>query len=350
MRRIVWLLAVVGTTALAGAPPAEAQISHSQLMGTWQIIAVKNLKTGEVDSIANRRLIWTQYTRSRWTYVWSDTGRQVVSPAELGALPRDSVFPTNYGKIWDREHRHRFWGSGGEYWLVGDSMYYTNVISIEPYMLQLGGVEHIAFVNDTAYVYHSVPDRDGVVREYVHRRLGRYTPPPPPARRGAGRAGGAEGAEGAEGAARLDPRLLQGTWQVMSVRNTRTGEVEQVAQRRVNWFHLTGRHWTYVWMTKDRPVVTPDELARLAPEDRMLANYRKVWDDQHRPVFWASGGTYRVEDGKFIVEPRVMSIEPWMVGVSGVEPIVRLDRQSYIYRSPPDAAGVIRETVHRRIE
>ncbi len=45
-----------------------------------------------------------------------------------------------------------------------------------------------------------------------------------------------------------------------------------------------------------------------------------------------------------------MSIEPWMIGVEGNEPISQLDRTTYVYLSPPRADGSVTETRHRRID
>ncbi|MBI4503573.1 MAG: hypothetical protein HY700_20725 [Gemmatimonadetes bacterium] len=302
-------------------------------MGTWQIMTVKNLKTGEVDSVFKRRLLWTQYTTTQWTYLYMDTGRVGRNPAESARLSAEARRKENYDKMWNEAGQWRFWGSGGTYWLDGDRMFYANLISIEPYQLHLGGVEKIIYVNDTAYAYQSTPDKDGVVREYAHRRLDH---------------GGA--AEGRTATGASAPNLIIGNWQVMSRRNLKTGETENVAQRRVNWFHVTQNHWTYVWMTKDRRNVTPDELAKLPPAQQSQERYAKIWDRAGQPVFWASAGTYHLDGGKFIVEPRVMSIEPWMIGVEGVEPITTLDRETYTYQSAPDSSGAVWETVHRRID
>ena len=52
----------------------------------------------------------------------------------------------------------------------------------------------------------------------------------------------------------------------------------------------------------------------------------------------------------FVVGPRVLSIEPFWIGVEGEEPITRLDRQAHVYLSPPRADGTVIETTHRRID
>jgi hypothetical protein len=269
-------------------------------------------------------------------------------PAEFAKLSRDARWKENYAKMFDDRGAWRFWGSGGTYWIEGDKMYYTNIISIEPSAPHLGGIEKIIYVDDTSYVYHSMPDKDGVVHEYYHKRLDWA--------RADGRTGGqADGQSGSgtsTGSANrkgADPALVIGNWQVMSQRNTKTGAEENIAQRRVNWFHVSGSHWMYLWMTKDRKNVTAADMAQIPAAQQPKARYAKIWDENDQSVFWASAGTYHVEDGKFIVEGRTMSIEPHWIGVGAVEPMAQLDSTTYVYQNPPRDDGTVIETVHRRI-
>ena len=318
--------------AMPAEEAADSPSTHTMLQGVWQLMTIENLETGEVDRIGDRRTIWTQYTDSFWTYVWMDPGREGSTPADFAQLTADEQYRENRAKQWDESEQWRFWGSGGTYELDGNRMDYTNVVSIEPYQVQMGGVEEILYVNDTAYAYHSVP-RDGQpVRKFTHRRLDTMGVLPT-TRQG-----------------EMDPADLRGNWQVMSTRHTGTGEVQQVAPTRTNWFHVTDTHWTYIWMDKGRDVVTPEQLDQMAPEERIAVQYAKIWNERHRPVFWASGGTYRIENQVFVVGPRDMSIEPWMIGVEGEEPISRLDRTAYVYLSPPRADGSVTETTHRRLD
>ena len=147
----------------------------------------------------------------------------------------------------------------------------------------------------------------------------------------------------------IDPRDLQGTWQIMSIKNLETGEVDEIAKRRTIWFQVTERHWTYIWMDLDRDVVKPKELAELSEDDQIKTNYTKIWNHENEPRFWASGGTYKVEDNKFVYTD-LLSIEPHMIGHTGVEEIVRLDRTTYIYHAMPDEKGVVRAYWHRRLD
>jgi hypothetical protein len=150
---------------------AERPASLDDLQGTWAIVSIKDMKTGEVDEIGKRRTIWLQLTKHHWTYIWMDLDRQVITPAELQKLAPEIRVRTNYAKIWDAEHRPRFWASGGTYRLEGNKFVYTDLVSIEPHMINHKGIEIIASVDGTTYVRHSVDERGVIVRESIFRRL-----------------------------------------------------------------------------------------------------------------------------------------------------------------------------------
>jgi hypothetical protein len=169
--KILILAAAVIAAGLAATSEREA-FDPEDLQGTWQIMSIKNLKTGEVDEIAKRRTIWFQVTKTHWTYIWMDLDRKVVTPEELAKLPEEARVKTNYTKIWNQEHEPRFWASGGTYKIEDGNFVYIDLLSIEPHMIDTDGVEKIVRLDDTTYVYHSRP-RNGVVSEYTHRRLSR---------------------------------------------------------------------------------------------------------------------------------------------------------------------------------
>jgi hypothetical protein len=138
--------------------------------GTWQVVAVRNLATGEVDSVATRRTMWLMVTSSRWTYVWMEHGRAVTSTDRLARLSPAARRRVNYAKIWDERDQPRFWASGGEYRIEGNRFVIARVMSIEPAQASARSYDEIVQLDDTWYVYRTT-DRAGVVREWVHRRL-----------------------------------------------------------------------------------------------------------------------------------------------------------------------------------
>lgn len=147
----------------------------------------------------------------------------------------------------------------------------------------------------------------------------------------------------------IDPADLQGTWQLVSVRDLRTGEVDEVETHRRLWLHVTRRHWTYVWADLDRPVVSPEALARLTPEERRARNYDKIWDARDRPRFWGAGGGYTIDGNRFVYTGAI-SIEPHMMEHGGVEIIAKLDREVYVRHSIDAAGALVRESIFRRLD
>src|SRR5215510_8054357 len=120
MSRLIF--AVVALTVVLGcaaSPAKDGSFDPRALQGTWQIMTVKDLKTGAVDSIFKRRTVWTQYTAKNWTYVYMDTGRVGSKPADFAKLSAAAKLKENSAKMWNDAGQWRFWGSGGTYWLDG---------------------------------------------------------------------------------------------------------------------------------------------------------------------------------------------------------------------------------------
>jgi hypothetical protein len=168
--RIGVAICLLGVTLSPSA--VHPAIRADDLVGTWELVSVKDLKTGVVDQVGTHQRLWLQLTKSHWTYLWMDLDRKVVTPEELQRLPPDRQVQENYTKVWDADGRHRFWGAGGKYRIEGNRFVYTNDVSIEPYMLTRTGVEVVARVDATTYVRHSVNQQGEVVRESVFRRIG----------------------------------------------------------------------------------------------------------------------------------------------------------------------------------
>src|ERR1700755_1385540 len=79
-------------------------------------------------------------------------------------------------------------------------------------------------------------------------------------------------------APRIDPALMNGTWQIMTVKNTATGEVDSIFKKRTMWTQYSGGRWTYIWTYVNR---------------RANTQYEQVWNGMTQ-MFWASGGEYWV--------------------------------------------------------
>jgi hypothetical protein len=165
-------LSIALLAVAVSARSSQPAIRADDLVGTWQLVSIKDLTTGKIDDVGTHQLLWLQLTKSHWTYLWMDLDRATIEPEQLDRLPPDRRVRENYTKIWDDEGRHRFWGAGGKYRLDGNRFVYTNDISIEPYMLTRTGVEIIAQLTSTTYVRHSINQKGEVVKESVFRKIG----------------------------------------------------------------------------------------------------------------------------------------------------------------------------------
>jgi hypothetical protein len=315
---------------------ARAQVDAAKLRGTWQVVSVRNLRTGAVDTISKRRLVLTRYTDRYWSYTYMDLARPTTSPDSFKRLAGEDRVRADYGTVWDDAGVMRYWAAGGNYWLVGADRHYTNLVSIEPYQVGLGNVETVVQVDDHTYIYRSRPDREGVQRETRQRRLDHYTKPAQPTR----------------------ASLLKGLWQLMSIRNLNTAEVDDIAQKQTIWFHVSDSMWTHIALQKDRPNTTPAELAALRPAQRMQRNYDKIWNAEMRKTaqdmsvgnrFRSSAGSYRIA-GDTVRLSTTLAIEPGMVGASSTQILVHIDENTYTWRTGPDEQGIVRELTHRRLD
>jgi len=169
MRISLGAFILAATLSPGGVQPA---FRPEDLIGTWELVTVKDFKTGAVDDVLKHQRLWLQLTKSHWTYLWMDLDRKVIEPEDLSKLSPDDQVRENYSKIWYNEGRHRFWGAGGKYQIEGNKFVYTNDVSIEPYMLKRTGVEVIAKVDATTYVRQSINPQGELVRESVFRRIG----------------------------------------------------------------------------------------------------------------------------------------------------------------------------------
>ena len=149
---------------------AQPSVKHSDLIGTWQLMTVKNLKTGAVDSVAKHRLTWMQFTDSRRFYISSELDRTIMVDSQFRKLSADSQAVVNYAKVFNKDGSQRFASNAGFYTLKGNALTYTAEIALN---LPKGDVTPYTIVrlNRSTLVYRSMPDAQGVSDEYTARRL-----------------------------------------------------------------------------------------------------------------------------------------------------------------------------------
>jgi hypothetical protein len=166
---IASLLALTSLTPVA--TQAQTAIKPSDLIGTWEGVSSKNLKTGAVDSLAKHGVNWVQYTRSHWMIIEMENGRKVVSNADFGSLSPQEQMKVNYAKVWNDKSDQIFAARGGTYRLEGNVLHTIRSVALQPATIgQNEALTVVRFDHDTI-TYRTAPDSDGVTYEIILRRL-----------------------------------------------------------------------------------------------------------------------------------------------------------------------------------
>ena len=141
---------------------------------------------------------------------------------------------------------------------------------------------------------------------------------------------------------------LQGTWQLVVIKNLKTGAVTQ--RNGTEWMQFTKSHFTAVGMDDGRPVVSPAKYDSLSAADKTHADYARVFKDNGDQVFVARGGKWRLA-GNVLHETPVMAIYAPIIGVDQALKIVRLDNRNLVVQNAtrPRSTDAY-ELMYRRID
>jgi hypothetical protein len=141
---------------------------------------------------------------------------------------------------------------------------------------------------------------------------------------------------------------LPGTWQLVVIKNLKTGEVTQ--RNGTEWMQFTKSHFTVVGMDNGRPAVSEAKYDSLPAADKLNVDRARVFKDNGDQVFVARGGMWRLA-GTVLHETPVMAIYAPIIGVDQALKIVRLDSRNLVVqidrRQPPTGAY---QLTYRRID
>lgn len=144
---------------------------------------------------------------------------------------------------------------------------------------------------------------------------------------------------------------LIGTWEMVSNKDLKTGNVVTDAKTTLSWMQFTRSHWTALSMQRDRSVVSPTDFAKLSPEEKVKTNYARIWNEKNEQIFAARGGTYRL-DGDTLYKKPTIALGTAIIGVERVVKIIRLDKNTMVAQMgfPFLNPTATRELTYRRIE
>lgn len=175
MTNACWCIAaVLLTLTLTGTNLATAQVTvqAEDVIGTWELVSSKDLKTGAVVTDASKTLHWMQLTRSHWMLLIMARGRSVVASAEFEKLSPEEKVKTTHALIWNEQNRQIFMARGGTYRLDGDRLHHTAAIALYPEVIGRDRVLKIIRLDkSTMIVQTEFPDTPTFTREYTYRRI-----------------------------------------------------------------------------------------------------------------------------------------------------------------------------------
>ena len=172
-----FIAAVLLALTLPGGILATAQVvvKVEDLIGTWELVSAKDLKTGaDVPGMdgASTALQWMQLTRSHWMIIAVDRSRSVVSGADFAKLSPEEKVKTNYARVWNEKNEQVFAARGGTYRLDGDKLHHTVMMSLYTSIIGVDRVLKIVHLDTSTLVAQTeYPDNPALSRELTFRRL-----------------------------------------------------------------------------------------------------------------------------------------------------------------------------------
>src|SRR6266516_3101161 len=154
-----WSIAAVliALTLLMGINFAIAQVAvkADDLIGTWELVSNKDLKTGAAVSGpegASTAIQWMQFTRSHWMVVAMERGRSVTNPADFAQLSPEEKVKTNYARVWNEKNQQIFAANGGTYTVEGDTIHQKPTIALSTSFIGVDRVLKITHLDKSTMV------------------------------------------------------------------------------------------------------------------------------------------------------------------------------------------------------
>jgi hypothetical protein len=155
---------------------AQVVVQVEDLIGTWELVSTKDLKTGAaVYGIedASTGMQWLQLTRSHYMLIGMTRDRSVISPADFAKLSPEEKVKTNYARVWNEKNEQLFGANGGTYSVEGDTIHekptmalYTGLIGTDR-VLKLTRLDKSTMVAQLEWP----PVNPTTTRELTYRRI-----------------------------------------------------------------------------------------------------------------------------------------------------------------------------------
>src|SRR3989442_9274164 len=117
---------------------AQVVVQVEDLIGTWELVSTKDLKTGAaVYGIedASTGIQWMLLTRSHYMFIAMERGRSVTNPADFAKLSPEEKVKTNYARIWNEKNQQIFAANAGTYTVEGDKIHRKFTMALNTYFI-----------------------------------------------------------------------------------------------------------------------------------------------------------------------------------------------------------------------
>jgi len=155
---------------------AQVVVKVEDLIGTWELVSTKDLKTGTaVYGIedASTGIQWLQFTRSHYMVIGMTRDRSVISLTDFEKLSPEEKVKTNYARVWNEKNQQRFGANGGTYSVEGDTIHekptmalYTGLIGADR-DLKITRLDKSTMVAEVEFP----PVEPTTTRELTYRRI-----------------------------------------------------------------------------------------------------------------------------------------------------------------------------------
>ncbi len=146
--RLIIAPVLIAVSLLTGIKVGTAQVvlKPEDLMGTWELVSTKDLKTGEAILgmyDAHTGIQWMQFTRSHWMLLAMVLGRDVTHSSDL---------KTNYARVWNEKNDQIFMARGGTYSVRGDRIHQQPTIALYTEIIGKGFVLKVTRLDKSTMV------------------------------------------------------------------------------------------------------------------------------------------------------------------------------------------------------
>ena len=155
---------------------AQVVVKVEDLIGTWELVSTKDLKTGTaVYGIedASTGIQWLQFTRSHYMLIGMTRDRSVISPADFAKLSPEEKVKTNYARIWNEKNAQIFVARGGTYTVEGDKIHQKPMMALDTAIIGVDDVLKVIRLDKSTMVTQvEFPlINPTTTREYTYRRI-----------------------------------------------------------------------------------------------------------------------------------------------------------------------------------